>query len=150
MIYVWKFLEGLVPDVGLEINNHIRKGRLCYIKRTEATTQRMKTVAHNSFTKYGARPFSAGPKAIQELFGVTMDSFKHQLDRWLNTLLDEPPTPGYPNIVPNTRIPQHCPQHQDTPTLHPIPGYPNTAPNSLTDRRNNQDAKLPGHSGDIP
>ena len=38
VIYVWKTLEGLVPDVGLEINNHIRKGRLCYIKRTKATT----------------------------------------------------------------------------------------------------------------
>ena len=28
--------------------------------------------------------------------GVTTDSFKHQLDRWLNTVLDELPTPGYP------------------------------------------------------
>ena len=119
MIYVWKTLEGLVPDVGLEINNHISKGRLCYTKRTEATTQRMKTVAHNSFTKYGARFSNAVPKAIRELPGVTTDSFKHQLDRWLNTVLDEPPTPGYPN----------------------------TAPNSLTDRRNNREAKLPGHSG---
>ena len=76
----------------------------------------MKTVAHNSFTKYGARLFNAVPKAIPELSGVTTDSFsfKHQLDRWLNTILDDPPTPPYPN--------------------------------SLTDRRNNREAKLPGHS----
>ena len=100
VIYVWKTLEGFLPDVGLEINNHIRKGRLCYIKRTEATTQRMKTVVHNSFTKYGARLFNAVPKAIRELSDVMTDSFKHY---WTN---------GWTQYWTS-------PQHQDTQTLHP-------------------------------
>ena len=95
-------------------------------------------LSHNSFTNYGDQLFNGVPKAIWEQYSVTTETFKHQLDRLLNTILDEPPTPGYPN----TRISQH----QDIPT----PGYPNTAPNSLTDRRNNWEAKLPGHSGGPP
>lgn len=122
VIYVWKILEGLVPNVGLIPNNHPRRGRLCYIKRTEATTQRMETVAYNCFSKNGARLFNAVPKAIRKLSGVKTDYFKLRLDRWLATISDEPPTPGYPS----------------------------TANNSLTTLQRAREADLPGHSGGPP
>ncbi|KAG0729802.1 hypothetical protein GWK47_029616 [Chionoecetes opilio] len=122
VIYVWKTLETLVPDVGLQVNHHPRKGRLCYIRRTQATTQRVATVVHNSFTRNGARLFNAVPKAIRELTGVSTDSFKHQLDKWLASVPDEPPTPGYPS----------------------------TGSNSLACHHTTREAELPGHSGGPP
>ena len=123
VIYVWKILEKMVPDVGLQINHHQRRGRLCYIRRTQATSQRVATVVHNSFTRNGARLFNVLPKAIRELTGVSTDSFKHQLDRWLASVPDEPPTPGYPS----------------------------TGTNSLTCLQyTNREAELLGHSGGPP
>ena len=35
------WMDGEVPDVGLQVNHHPRSGRLCYIKGTQATTQRI-------------------------------------------------------------------------------------------------------------
>ncbi|MPC25325.1 hypothetical protein E2C01_018431 [Portunus trituberculatus] len=102
VIYVWKILESLVPNIGLTTNHHPRRGRLCYIKSMEATTQRVATITHYSFTRNGARVFNAVPKAIKELTGVTTDCFKRQLDRWLVTVPDEPPTPGYPSSGTNS------------------------------------------------
>ena len=122
IIYVWKILEGLVPNVEIKVNQHPRKGRLCYIKRTEATTHRAASVLHNSFSRNGARLFNAAPKAIRELRGVATDSFKLQLDRWLATLTDKPPTPGYPS----------------------------TGTNSLAGLHTTRKMVLPGHSGGPP
>ncbi|KAG0722137.1 putative RNA-directed DNA polymerase from transposon BS [Chionoecetes opilio] len=76
----------------------------------------------NSFTRNGARLFNAVPKAIRELTGVSTDSFKHQLDKWLASVPDEPPTPGYPS----------------------------TGSNSLACHHTTREAELPGHSGGPP
>ncbi|MPC58121.1 hypothetical protein E2C01_052116 [Portunus trituberculatus] len=91
VIYVWKTLEKLVPDVGFQVNHHPRKGQLCYIRRTQATTYKVATVVYHSFTRNGAHLFNAVPKAIREMTGVFNDSFKHQLDRWLASVNDKPP-----------------------------------------------------------
>lgn len=122
IIYVWKTLEGLVPNVGLKVNHHARRGRLCYIRRTQATTLRTATALHNGFSRNGARLFNAVPKAVRELTGVSPDTFKHHLDKWLSTVPDEPPTPGYPS----------------------------TGSNSLADIRSTRDPELPGYSGGPP
>lgn len=54
------------------------------------------TATHNSTTNR-AHLFITVPKAIQELTGISPDSFKCQLDKCLATEPDEPPTPGYPS-----------------------------------------------------
>ena len=41
-IYVWKILEGIVRNVGLQENTNLRRGRLCYVRTSQGTTQRMR------------------------------------------------------------------------------------------------------------
>ena len=85
VIYVWKTLEGHVPNVAVEERLHSRRGRLCLLKSTEATTHRTATLVHNSF-------FNAFPKAIRNTRGVSTDSFKGHND----------------GQVTYTRLHQHC------------------------------------------
>ena len=102
IMYIWKILEGVVPNVGMQVNYHPRRGRLCFVRSTEGTTQRVRTIAHNSFTHTGTRLFNSAPKWLRDLSGITPDQFKRQLDRWLATVPDQPPTPGYSSPHPNT------------------------------------------------
>lgn len=102
IIYVWKILEHLVPNVGLQINNHPRRGRLCFVKRTGGASQRVKTLIHHSFTFTGTRLFNSVPQEIRNLTGITPDSFKNKLDKWLVTVPDQPPTPGYTSTSTNS------------------------------------------------
>ncbi|XP_076069265.1 uncharacterized protein LOC143041328 [Oratosquilla oratoria] len=95
IIYVWKILEHLVPNVGLKVNYHPRRGRLCYVRRTEGTSQRVKNIVHHSFTYIGARLFNSVPQKLRNQTGTSPESFKNKLDKWLATIMDQPPTPGY-------------------------------------------------------
>ncbi len=39
ILYVWKILEDRVPNVGIIVNQHPRKGRLCFIKGVQGSIQ---------------------------------------------------------------------------------------------------------------
>ena len=99
IIYVWKILEGKAPNVGLVVNPHPRRDRLCYVQETQGTTARLQTLVHNTFTHNGTRLFNCVPKELHNLTNITVECFRGRLDKWLS---DEPPTPGYPNPHHNT------------------------------------------------
>ncbi|KAK4325495.1 hypothetical protein Pmani_003945 [Petrolisthes manimaculis] len=69
------------------------------------TTQKVKSLIHNSFTYNGTRLFNCIPQQLRDLTGVSPETFKRKLDQWLQKLTDCPPTPGYPNSNQNT-LPQ--------------------------------------------
>ncbi|KAK4325498.1 hypothetical protein Pmani_003952 [Petrolisthes manimaculis] len=98
-------MEGKSPNVGIQVNNNQRRGRLCYVKGTQGTTQKVKSLIHNSFTYNGTRLFNCIPQQLRDLTGVSPETFKRKLDQWLQKLPDCPPTPGYPNSNQNT-LPQ--------------------------------------------
>lgn len=102
VIYAWKILEKMVPNVGLQENPHQRRGRLCYVRDIQGTTLRLRTLTYNSFSHNSARLFNCLPRHLRDLTGITPDTFKRHLDKWLSTLPDEPPIPGYPNLHNNT------------------------------------------------
>ncbi|KAK3878015.1 hypothetical protein Pcinc_017313 [Petrolisthes cinctipes] len=77
------------------VNNHPRRGRLCFMRRAGGASQRVHTLIHHSFTFTGTRLFNSVPREIRNLTGITPDSFKNKLDKWLATVPDQPPTPGY-------------------------------------------------------
>ena len=104
ILYVWKSLEGLVPNVGFQANQHPRRGRLCQVRRAEGTSQRIQTLIHNSYTFSGTRLFNSTPRELRELKKIDPDSFKRQLDRWLSRVPDLPPTPGYTNSTSNSLV----------------------------------------------
>ena len=81
VIYVRKTLKGHVPNVGVEERLHPRRGRLCLVKSTEATTHRTATLVHNFFLRSGPRLFNGIPNAIRDISEVWTDSFKDHLDK---------------------------------------------------------------------
>ncbi len=102
VIYVWKILEGLAPnDGGLQVNNHPRRGRLCYVRGTQGATQKLHTLNHNS-SRNGTRLFNCLSRELRDMTGTTPESYKRNLDKWLTKIPDKPPTPGYLSSQHNT------------------------------------------------
>ena len=99
IIYAWKILEGLVPN--LEINElrctrSSRNGRMCIIPNTANTSpSHLKTLREGSFCINGARLFNCLPKQIRDLSGIDTIKFKENLDEFLSTIPDEPQCCGY-------------------------------------------------------
>lgn len=104
IIYVWKILEQKVPNVGIVATQHPRRGRLCYVRTTPGSSQWIRSIIHHSFTYDGTRVFNCIPTTVPNLVGVSTDTFKTHLDKWLATIPDQPPTPGYPRQNSNRLV----------------------------------------------
>ena len=99
VIYVWKIVEGLCPNLPknpIITLDHVRKGRLCKIPPVNTKSPlRIQTIKENTLAIRGPRLFNSIPKYLREKSGVKVESFKRALDKYLATLSDEPPVPGY-------------------------------------------------------
>ncbi|XP_076034513.1 uncharacterized protein LOC143021112 [Oratosquilla oratoria] len=94
IIYIWKELEKKVPNTGIQVTVHQRKGRLCYVRTTPGSTLNIKSRIHNSFLFSGPRLFNCILPQLRNMTGVSPDTFKKHLDIWLAKIPDQPPTPG--------------------------------------------------------
>ena len=99
IIYVWKILEGLVPN--LEVNEircteSSRNGRMCIIpSMAKRTSTHLTNMREGSFCIDGTRLFNSVPKDIRDLTGVDVAKFKEKLDEFLSAVPDEPQCCGY-------------------------------------------------------
>ena len=93
-LYVWKILEGLTTNCGLETTTSDRRGREVIILPARGK-QGIQTLRENSFQVNGARIFNSLPKKIRNLSKIPLDDFKSKLDSYLETLPDEPNLPDY-------------------------------------------------------
>ena len=93
-IYVWKIIEGMVPNCGLDVTDSDRRGREIAVPHFKGT-QRIQTLRERSFQVNGARIFNSLPKAIRNLRRLSVVDFKSKLDEYLQTLPDEPKLPSY-------------------------------------------------------
>ena len=59
----------------------------------------VRTQIHNSTTSKMSRLFNILPASLANIEGVTTDTFKHHLDKWLQTVPDEPRIDGYCKMV---------------------------------------------------
>ena len=90
-IYVWKILENLVPNFGINVAYNKRKGRYCIIPKVHTTaTQRVQTIRFNSLAVNGPRIFNCLPISLRNKSGCSVQSFKSALDKHLQTVPDEP------------------------------------------------------------
>ena len=89
ILYVWKALEGKVPDCGVTLvgEDEDRLGRRCAIP-TLKPKQRMKR--NQSFQICGPLLFNCLPKHIRNLTKIGIDKFKVELDAYLSQVPDEP------------------------------------------------------------
>ena len=90
-IYIWKILEGNVPNFSPPINCHIsaHRGRLC--NSGVVPTGHLGTLCHNSFRSKATTIFNCLPKHIRNLVNCANTSiFKRALDYHLCSIEDSP------------------------------------------------------------
>lgn len=94
IIYVWRMLQGHVPNIGITSADHGRRGILCDIPKL-TSRNRTQTLRDNSFSVKGPVLFNSVPNEIRALTGCKPEFFKNRLDKWLKTVPDQPRIPGY-------------------------------------------------------
>ena len=101
IIYVWKILENIVPNLTTEQNQiksnvSLRFGRQCVVPPlSRSSSSRVRTLREESFSVHGAKLFNGLPQHIRDMTGVELPEFKKKLDEFLLTVPDEPQSPGY-------------------------------------------------------
>ena len=106
-IYVWKILEGISPNCGIEVTSSDRRGREVRVPPSKGTG-RIHTLREASFQIHGARLFNSLPKIIRNLKNISIEDFKNNLDKYLQSIPDEPKLPCY--------IPSACNQVNASPS----------------------------------
>ena len=100
IIYVWKILEGHVPNLSgrsqiVSRTSH-RYGRVCCIPPiATGATSRLQRLREGSFCVNGPQLFNALPSHLRNMSGVSHLDFKKELDKFLGTVADEPLSRGY-------------------------------------------------------
>lgn len=98
VIYTWRILEGQVPNIDstpIRVSNNERRGRSCIPPPLPSTTpQRIKSIRFASLSHKGPRLFNSLPQEVRNLKGCSVDKFKNALDRYLQSLPDEPLIPS--------------------------------------------------------
>ena len=110
IIYVWKILNGLVPNIGGGASivplDSTRRGRLCAVPPIlNAGIPRHKTLRENSLAVIGPQLFNCIPADVRGHRG-TADCFKAKLDRYLSQVPDKPCMINYRAGVSNCIIKQ--------------------------------------------
>jgi hypothetical protein len=96
IIYIWKILEGISPNVGIESFTSPRQGRLCRVPQIKlCATGSIRAIREGSLHVRGPQLFNSLPVIIRGLTGCSVISFKHKLDKYLQTIPDKPKIPGY-------------------------------------------------------
>ena len=90
-IYMWKILEGYVPNCGVELATlNERLGRKIKIPSlTKNGRQAIQTLREQSFQINGARIFNSLPKNIRNI-KKDQEQFKVSLDEFLSSVPDQP------------------------------------------------------------
>ena len=99
ILYVWKILQNIVPNVGesgITSRYSIRHGRFCVVpKPTTTASAEIQRLKEGSFCVNGPKLFNSLPKSLRNLKDVDLSTFKGKLDQFLWTVADEPQCPGY-------------------------------------------------------
>ena len=122
-IYVWKILEGISPNCGLEVACNDRRGRVVKIPTIKGSGK-IQSLREASFQVNGPRLFNSLPKSIRNLTKIGIEDFKLKLDKYLEAIPDEPKIPNY--------TPSTCNQTTGNPT------------NSIIDHARSETFRRPG------
>jgi hypothetical protein len=104
ILYVFKILKGLVPNIGITARHHGRNGKICEIPpMNNRALQSVITKKSASFLINGPKLFNVLPSYIRNMED-DMDHIKAALDKFLQHIPDKPHLPGYPNDGGNSII----------------------------------------------
>lgn len=100
ILYIWKVLEGLAPNCGIEESNSDRAGRQCSLPKIKAKTRhKIKTLRNQSFQIHGPQLFNTLPKHLGNMKRCSVLEFKEKLDQYLALIPDQP---IIGNLIPST------------------------------------------------
>ena len=102
IMYVFKILENVVPNCGLELSHTIndRVGRKLLVPRIiKNSPSSIKKARIQSFHYNGSCLFNILPKYLRNSTGVGTDDFKVLLDEYLKNIPDEPIIGGTPEGI---------------------------------------------------
>ena len=90
IIYMWKIVEGLVPNLSDPITSSFsdRRGRTCIVCHSGA--DRLGTLKCNSFRWRSIRRFNRLQNGIRIMSSCSVVGFKSQLDSYLGNIVDLP------------------------------------------------------------
>ena len=99
IIYLWKIIEGLVPNLSTPITCTYseRRGRSCVV--SHVNMGRLGTLSYNSFRWRSIRMFNKFPKCVCIVSSCSVDKFKSQLDKHLRNIVDLPCQSGFNNSL---------------------------------------------------
>ena len=104
IIYTWKVLEGLVPDCGITMKQEGgRSGRKCEIPPMNKKAKKsVQSLREQTFQVNGPQLFNSIPAYVRNMTKCSIDEFKMKLDKFLESIPDEPNmrglTPGACNM----------------------------------------------------
>ena len=94
ILYTWKSLEGLVPDLAMNWNVNSHKDRVLSVPPLKRTATRIMTLREGTIQVSGPKLFNCLPDYVRALTGCSLDVFKKNVDTVLDLLPDEPSIPG--------------------------------------------------------
>ena len=99
IIYIWKIIEGLAPNLSNPITCTFsgRRGRSCVI--SHVNVGRVGTLAYNSFRWRSIRLFNSFPINLRSISSCSVLRFKTRLDIFLRSVKDLPCLPGFNNSL---------------------------------------------------
>ena len=102
ILYVWKIIEGLVPNIsnsinsGIQIKHNARVGRTCIIPNVSSRINNgVRKLYDGLLSQHGSKLYNCLPKHLRDISGCSVNSFKNKLDAFLLSVPDEPIIPGY-------------------------------------------------------
>ena len=91
IIYIWKVVEGLVPNFGISTKDNKRHGRYCIVPHIKSSAPvKIQNLRFASLAVNGPRLFNIMPNNIRNMTDCSVDSFKRALDNHLKSIDDEP------------------------------------------------------------
>lgn len=99
IIYVWRILEGQVPNLEstpILSQQHQRRGRECRVPLvSNSAAALVRQARYSSIGIRGPRLFNCLPPTIRNISDCSVECFKRELDKFLMSIPDEPPVRGY-------------------------------------------------------
>ena len=95
IIYVWKIIEGKVPNCGIKFDQNTIRGRMCHLPAVaKKARQSVRTLREQTLQIHGSRLFNKLPFHIRNTTNCSVEDFKEKLDLFLMNIPDKPMVVG--------------------------------------------------------
>ena len=116
LLYAYKILKKIVPNIGLQFKGSGRRGRTIAPPAVmKNSSEHAKTLRNHGYRSRVSGLFNSLPDELRNIPTDTpMIKIKHMLDNYLKTLRDEPLVPGYRTEVESNSV-MHQRRTEDSP-----------------------------------